>query len=133
MISSSAATPTPSAEGKLVRCVRGSIFDVALDIRPESPSYLRHVAVRLDADGVMALYIPPGCAHGFQTLEDGSDVLYAMSDVYRPDLAEGLRWNDPRFGIDWPLDDVVMNARDAAYPDIDENRLASFDWREVGG
>lgn len=113
----------PSQEGKLVRCGRGSIFDVLLDLRPGSPSYLRHAVVELDDERRDAVFVPPGVAHGFQTLAESTEVLYQMSDEYAPELATGVRWNDPAFAIAWPIaHGVVISSRDAAYPDFD--RLA---------
>jgi dTDP-4-dehydrorhamnose 3,5-epimerase len=113
----------PSREGKLVRCVSGSLFDVLLDLRPASPAYLQHLGVLLDADNHDAVFIPHGVAHGFQTLADETEVLYQMTDLYAPDLAAGVRWNDPQFGIRWPvLEGIVLSERDARYPDFD--RLA---------
>jgi len=108
----------PSEESKLVRCVRGSIFDVLLDLRPSSKSFLAHETVILDQDGRDSVYIPPGVAHGFQTLTDHAEVLYQMTDYYAPDLATGVRWNDPAFGIEWPAPVTVISARDASYPDF---------------
>jgi len=108
----------PSCEAKTVRCARGAIFDVLLDLRPESPSYLRHEAVELNEDNRRAVHIPPGIAHGFQTLTDASEVLYMMSDFFAPTLANGVRWNDPAFGIEWPLAEITISDRDAAYPDF---------------
>ncbi len=109
----------PSCEGKLVRCVRGAIHDVLLDLRPESPSYLKHEAVLLDERNRDAVFIPHGVAHGFQTLEDDTEVLYQMTDYFAPELAAGVRWNDPAFGIHWPLQEVTIAQRDAEYPDFD--------------
>jgi len=109
----------PHAEDKLVRCVRGAIWDVALDLRPESDSYMRHVGVRLDARDGRALFIPKGCAHGFQTLEDDVDVLYHMDEPYEPTAGTGARWNDPAFGIEWPLPEPILHPRDASSPDYD--------------
>jgi dTDP-4-dehydrorhamnose 3,5-epimerase len=107
----------PHEEAKLIRCVRGSIFDVALDLRPGSPTLLRHVAVELTAANRRALYVPQGVYHGFQTLEDETEVLYQMSTDHAPDHGAGVRWDDPSFGIDWPLPVRVISARDASYPD----------------
>lgn len=109
----------PSHEGKLVRCTRGAIFDVLLDLRPGSSSYLRHVGVALDDDNRDSVYIPPGIAHGFQTLRDGTEVLYQMTDRFAPDLGAGVRWNDPAFGVRWPIEKIVISDRDAQYPDFD--------------
>lgn len=107
----------PAREGKLVRCTRGRIFDVILDLRVGSSSYLRHFAVELDATRGVALYVPPGVAHGFQTLEDDSDVLYMMTEAYRADLADGVRHDDRVFGIHWPLPVSLIAERDRRYPD----------------
>jgi dTDP-4-dehydrorhamnose 3,5-epimerase len=107
----------PSAEAKLVRAVRGAILDVIVDLRADSPTYLRHVAVELTADNGQALYIPEGFAHGFQTLADETEVFYQMSEFYAPEQARGARWNDPAFGIAWPLPDPIMNERDLTWPD----------------
>ncbi len=110
----------PSREGKLVRCVRGRLWDVLLDLRPSSPSYLQHTALELNEDNRDAVFIPHGVAHGFQTLSDRTEVLYQMTDVYAPQLAAGLRWNDPAFGIAWPIaSPIVISDRDLAYPDFE--------------
>jgi dTDP-4-dehydrorhamnose 3,5-epimerase len=109
----------PSQEGKLVRCLRGSLFDVLLDLRPRSPTYLQHLSVTLDEDNRAAVFIPPGIAHGFQTQLPRTEVLYQMTDVYAPALAAGVRWNDPAFSIRWPLSEIVISERDAGYPDFD--------------
>lgn len=110
---------SPSREGKLVRCERGRIIDVIVDLRPGSPTYLRHFAIELSDQGREALYIPPQVAHGFQTLQDDTDVHYMMSDFYRPDLARGVRFDDPAFGIEWPLPVSTIAARDRQYSDFD--------------
>ncbi len=107
----------PHPEVKLVRCTHGAIFDVVLDLRHDSPTYLRWHAVELTSDNHKALYIPAGCAHGFQSLVDDSEVLYHMSDFYHADLARGVRWNDPAFGISWPVPDPLLSEKDATYPD----------------
>lgn len=109
----------PSREGKLVRCVRGAIYDVVIDLRAGSSSYLQHVSAELTAANRSALFIGPGLAHGFQTLEPDTEVLYQMTDFHDPSLASGVRWNDPAFGIEWPLPAVMIHTRDAAYPDFD--------------
>lgn len=109
----------PHAETKLVRCTMGAIFDVALDLRRDSPTYRQWYAAELTARNRRALYIPHGVAHGFQTLADDSEVLYMMSVPYHAASARGLRWNDPAFGIAWPTAAArVMSSRDAAYPDF---------------
>lgn len=109
----------PHREDKLVRCVRGAVWDVAVDVRRDSPTYRRHVGVRLDPADGRALFVPKGCAHGFQTLEPDSEVFYQMTEPWAPDAARGARWNDPAFGIDWPLPDPFVHPRDASWPDFD--------------
>ena len=106
----------PHAEGKLVRCVRGAVLDVVVDIRPGSRTRGQWLSASLTAGNGDALFIPPGFAHGFQTLEDGTEIFYQMTERYRDDLARGLRWNDPALAIDWPLPDPVVSARDAQLP-----------------
>ena len=106
----------PSREGKLVRCTSGAVWDVALDVRPDSPTFLRWTGVELSAGNRTALYIPPGIAHGFQTLSDDAEVFYQMTDMYAPGLADGVRWNDPAFGIVWPIPDPILSERDMSYP-----------------
>jgi len=111
----------PYGEAKLVRCTRGAIHDVIIDLRPDSDSYLQNFAIRLTEQNRTMLYIPEGFAHGFQTLEDDSEVFYQMSAPYEPAAAAGVRWNDPAFDIDWPAtDERTVSARDAAYPDFRE-------------
>lgn len=107
----------PYAETKIVRCTRGEIYDVVLDLRPASATFREWAAVRLSADNHQMLYIPKGCAHGFQTLSAGAEVFYQMSESYRPESATGVRWNDDAFAIEWPLAVSVISERDAAYPD----------------
>lgn len=108
----------PHAEAKLVRCTMGAIYDVALDLRPASPTFLRYVAAPLSAANRQMLYIPEGCAHGFLTLEDNTEVLYQISADYAPQAARGVRWNDPAFGIVWPDEVRVIAERDRTYPDF---------------
>jgi dTDP-4-dehydrorhamnose 3,5-epimerase len=108
----------PFAETKLVRCTRGSIFDVALDLRPDSPTYKQWTAAVLTAENHHMLCISEGCAHGFLTLESDCEVFYQMSAFYQPEAARGVRWNDPAFGIAWPVTVEVISARDASYPDF---------------
>jgi dTDP-4-dehydrorhamnose 3,5-epimerase len=108
----------PFAETKIVRCTRGSMYDVVIDLRPESPTFRRHFGATLTADNRKAMYIPKGFAHGFQTLEDDTEVLYQISEFYSPDHSRGVRWDDPAFGIAWPPDERTMSDRDRAYPDF---------------
>lgn len=116
----------PSKEGKLVRCVRGAMFDAVVDLRSNVESHMETVTVRLDDKQRTALYVPPGCAHGFQTLEDDTEVLYMMTDVYQPELGRGFRWNDPAFGIDWPIDEPILHKRDAEYSDFDKSACIDY-------
>lgn len=107
-----------SREAKLVRCTRGRVHDVLLDLRPASPTYMLHRAVILDAEERNAVVVPAGVAHGFQTLADDTEVFYQMTDVYAPDLAAGVRWNDTAFSIEWPIADAILSDRDRDYPDF---------------
>jgi dTDP-4-dehydrorhamnose 3,5-epimerase len=106
----------PREEAKLVRCTRGALFDAIVDLRPGSPTYGRHFAVVLSAEAGNQLFIPKGMAHGFQTLEDGTEVFYQISEVYAPDLARGYRYDDPAFGIPWPLPVTVIADKDCNLP-----------------
>jgi dTDP-4-dehydrorhamnose 3,5-epimerase len=110
----------PHGESKLVRCVRGAIFDVAVDLRPQSPTYCRWHGVQLSAENGVAFYIPAGLAHGFQALAGGCEVLYQMGHPYVAEAACGVRWNDPAFAIDWPDPSRArtISERDASYPDF---------------
>ena len=112
----------PHEEAKLVRCTAGSIYDVVADLRPTSPTYLKWQSEELSAANRRALYIPGGCAHGFITLEDGSEVLYEISAFYEPDLARGVRWNDPALAIRWPRQPARISTRDASYPLLREGK-----------
>jgi dTDP-4-dehydrorhamnose 3,5-epimerase len=115
---------SPPFDGaKSVRITRGAIFDVAVDLRPESPTFCRWTGVELTAGNRRALYIPAGCAHGYQTLVDDAEMLYLMSAAYAPDHQRGVRWNDPAFGISWPLAPTMINDRDRTYVDFDRARL----------
>lgn len=116
----------PAAETKLVRCTHGAIFDVAVDVRPASPNFRRWVGVELSAENGLMLYVPKGFAHGFQTLTDNAEVAYQMSEFYTPALGAGMRWNDPAFGIIWPLPVAVIADRDRDYPDLNPALLASL-------
>jgi dTDP-4-dehydrorhamnose 3,5-epimerase len=109
--------PAPQAEAKLVRAVRGRIFDVAVDLRPASPTHRRWTATELSAENARALLIPEGVAHGFLTLEADTDVLYQISPAFQPGHEAGVRWNDPAFGIAWPAAPTLISERDAGYPD----------------
>jgi dTDP-4-dehydrorhamnose 3,5-epimerase len=106
----------PHPETKVVRCTRGSMHDVLLDLRPDSPTFKAWVAVELTAENRRMLYVPKGVAHGFQTLEDATEVLYMISEFHHPECARGVRWDDPAFGIAWPLAVSVISDRDRSYP-----------------
>jgi len=108
----------PFAETKIVRCISGSMYDVIIDLRPSSSTYTRHSGVVLTAENRKMVYVPVGFAHGFQTLEDNTEVLYQISEVYSSAHARGVRWDDPAFGIRWPSDERTIVDRDRAYPDF---------------
>lgn len=108
-----------AAETKLVRCTRGRVFDVAVDLRPSSRTYRQWFGTTLTAESGDALYLPRGCAHGFLTLCDGAEVFYQIGAPYRPEFAAGVRWDDPMIGIEWPGAPRVISARDAQYPLLD--------------
>jgi dTDP-4-dehydrorhamnose 3,5-epimerase len=108
----------PHEEIKLVRCTRGAILDVVVDLRPESPTFCQWRGIELTADNGRALYIPGAFAHGFQTLTDDSEVFYQMGARYHPESAIGLRWDDPAFGIDWPIRPPLLSGRDASHADF---------------
>jgi dTDP-4-dehydrorhamnose 3,5-epimerase len=108
----------PYSETKLVRCTRGSIYDVVVDLRPQSRTFKNWISVILSAENRSALYIPKGCAHGFLTLEDQSEVFYQMSEIYNAEAARGVRWNDPVFQIAWPAKVDVISERDRTYPNF---------------
>jgi len=109
----------PNPEAKLVRCTAGSIYDVALDIRPNSPTFGQWFGTVLTAENHHMLFIPNGCAHGLLTLEDNTEIFYQMSEFYHPELSRGVRWNDPAFKIAWPAAVEVISDRDRAYPDFE--------------
>jgi dTDP-4-dehydrorhamnose 3,5-epimerase len=106
----------PHEEAKLVRCTRGRVWDVAVDLRPGSPTRTRWFGLELDADEHTMLYVPPGCAHGYLTLTDGAEVLYLTSAAYAPEAATGRRWDDPAFGIEWPAAVEVVSEQDRSWP-----------------
>jgi len=108
----------PHAEVKLVRCVRGRVFDVLVDLRRDSPTYTQWFGTELTAENRRMLYVPEGCAHGYLTLEDDSEVVYPVSQPYTPDAERGVRWNDPRFAIAWPpVDTLTLSPKDQQWPD----------------
>lgn len=110
----------PHAQAKLVRCTQGAIYDVIIDLRPESPTFKQWIGEELTAENRRMLYVPEGFAHGFETLEDDTEVFYQISEFYAPLSEGGVRWNDPAFGISWPAGDgITINDRDRNYPDFE--------------
>ncbi len=111
---------SPACEVKLVRCTQGSLFDVIVDLRPDSPTYLQHIGMELTAQNHRALYVPAMFAHGFQTLEDETEAFYQMTEFHSPGLATGMRHDDPRLEIRWPLSVSVISERDRTWPLLGE-------------
>lgn len=109
----------PHSETKLVRCIRGALYDVIIDLRPDSPTFKHHFGVELSAENRSILYVPKGFAHGFITLEDDTEAFYFVDEFYAPPSERGIRWNDPAFGIEWPIEPAELSAKDAAHPDFD--------------
>ncbi len=108
----------PNQEAKTVRCTRGAIFDVAVDLRPDSPTFKQWVGVELTADNRRMLYVPEGCAHGYQSLVDDTEIEYLATALYAPEAARGVRFDDPAFGVSWPLPVGVISDADRAWPDF---------------
>ena len=109
----------PAAEVKLVRCVRGALFDAIVDLRPDSPSFGKWFGAELNQDNGLMMYVPRGFAHAILTLKDATEATYMVSDFYSPENERGLRWNDPRIGIAWPIEPADISAKDAKWPDFD--------------
>ena len=108
----------PYEEAKLIRCIKGGVFDVIIDIRPDSPQYKEWFGLQLTSDNYKMLYVPEGFAHGYQTLDDNTEVFYPASQFYSPESERGVRWDDPAFGIEWPeTDNLVMSEKDKTWPD----------------
>lgn len=118
----------PHPEAKLVRCIRGAIVDIIVDMRPDSPTRLQHVAVELSAENRRAFYVPPHFAHAYQTLTDDAEVLYQVSGSYEPAAERGLRYDDPALGITWPLPVSVISGKDASWPLIADTDVAWYGW-----
>lgn len=112
----------PVGDPKIVRCISGRIFDVVIDLREGSPTYCNWTSAELSAQNRKSFIVPKGCAHGFLTLEPDSEVLYLMGAPFVPDLAAGVRWNDPAFSIKWPSRPTIINDRDATYPDFEPEK-----------
>jgi dTDP-4-dehydrorhamnose 3,5-epimerase len=109
----------PSAEAKAVRCIRGSFYDVIVDLREKSPTFEQHFGIELSAENRRMLYAPKGLAHGFITLEANTETFYFADEFYAPERERGIRWDDPRFGIEWPLEPAVISEKDRGHPDFD--------------
>lgn len=105
----------PYEEVKLVRCTKGAIYDVIIDLSPKSPTFKKWVVAELNEENRFMIYIPEGLAHGFQTLQDNTEVFYQMSEFYHSECARGVRWDDPAFGIEWPISDIIISERDRSY------------------
>lgn len=112
----------PVGDPKIIRCISGRIFDVVIDLREGSPTYCKWTSAELSAQNRKSFIVPKGCAHGFLTLEPDSEVLYLMGAPFVPDLAAGVRWNDPAFSIKWPSRPTIINDRDATYPDFEPEK-----------
>lgn len=108
----------PKAEDKTFRCLRGSLFDVIIDLRPDSPTFLKHFAVELTAENRTMIHLPQGCANSFMTLADGTEILYFTSEFYSPQHERGIRYNDPALGIKWPFEPTVISDKDKNHPDF---------------
>ena len=106
----------PMAESKVVRCIRGALYDVIVDLRPESPTYLQHFGIELTQDNLKALFVPENFAHGFLTLEDQTEAFYMMSEFFTPGCETGLRYNDPSLGIEWPIEPRIVSEKDKSWP-----------------
>ncbi len=109
----------PYAETKIVRCINGALCDVIIDLRPESPTFCEHFQIELSADNRRMLYVPKGFAHGFITLADDTEAFYFTDEFYAPDAERGVRWNDPKFAINWPKEPTEISEKDSAHPDFD--------------
>ncbi|MDD5428967.1 MAG: dTDP-4-dehydrorhamnose 3,5-epimerase [Candidatus Omnitrophica bacterium] len=109
----------PHEEAKIIRCTMGAIYDVIIDIRPDSPTFRKWYAAELSADNRRMIYAPEGVAHGYVTLKDDCEIFYQISELYHPECAKGVRWDDPAFGVKWPSGKKIINDRDAGYPDIE--------------
>lgn len=106
----------PAEEAKLVRCTKGAIFDVLVDLRSQSETFMQWYGSELTAESFQMLYVPEGCAHGYLTLKDNTDVMYQVSEFYTPTAERGFQWNDPTFAIKWPIEPVIISTKDQAHP-----------------
>ena len=108
----------PKAEDKTFRCVRGALFDVVIDLRPQSPTFLQHFATELTAENRLMVHVPQGCANSFLTLADDTEIIYLTSQFYSPEHERGIRYNDPKLGIRWPMEPAVISDKDRSHPDF---------------
>lgn len=113
----------PFAESKLLTCTQGALFDMILDLRPDSPTYMRSFGAELSAENGLMMYLPKGCAHGFLTLKDETQAIYFVSEYYNPEAERGVRWNDPAFNLQWPEKPVVISEKDQNHPDFHADTL----------
>ncbi len=111
----------PFAEIKLIRCIRGKVYDVIVDLRRQSPTFLQYIGVELSAQNMRMIYIPEGFAHGFQTLEENSELIYHHTAFYQPGVEGGVRYNDPTVGVEWPLEPTVISDKDQKHPYLNSN------------
>jgi len=111
----------PKAETKIVRCIRGSLFDVIIDLRPDSPTFLQWFGAELSAENRTMMFVPKGFGHAFLTLEENTEALYLVTEFYSPENERGLRWNDPKIGIEWPIEPLVISDKDKSHRDFDIN------------
>lgn len=109
----------PKAETKIVRCIRGSLYDVIVDLRPGSPTFLKWFGAKLSAENRTMMFVPKGFGHAFLTLEEDTEAFYMVTEFYAPELERGLRWNDPKIGIEWPIEPVIISDKDQRHPDFD--------------
>jgi dTDP-4-dehydrorhamnose 3,5-epimerase len=110
----------PAAETKLVRCTRGAMLDIIVDLRPDSPTYLQHISIELNADNQCALYVPERFAHGYQVLQDNTDTSYMVGEFYTPSAEGGLMYDEPRLGLSWPLHITIVSEKDQKFPRLDD-------------
>lgn len=114
---------SPASEPKLIRCIRGAIWDVIIDMRPSSDTYLQHIRVELSADNRVAIYVPDMFAHGYQAITDGAEILYLVGEFYTPGCERGVRYDDPAIGINWPLPVTMISAKDANWPLLEDQSI----------
>lgn len=122
----------PHAEVKVVRCIQGALWDAIVDLRPQSPTYLKWFGAELSAENRMSMYVPRGFGHAILTLTDDVEAIYMVSDAYAPEAERGIRWNDPKIGVEWPIEPVEISQKDAAWPDFDPTFHGVASFRSLG-